>query len=1001
MPTPYEPELIFLGWDAPAVQLVGDRLLKLNQEDPDAFRRATIVTLTAPSAKRLREYVAEQIAEPILMPRIVQPGRLLPEKKNTEDEQLIAWVKTLQRLSPESYTTLLGEREGALSDRRALGTAHQLLRMRSLMEQEAQTPEEIYRKLEQNPDNTSPDQPFMDEESERWKEFSELCAEVDRLVPPNETVPQQPRPKEESMIILAALPELSARLRKTLENVLAERPGHVKVWVNAPEEERIHFDAWGMPVTEHWSDRPLDIPEESILKPADDAQDFGVKAVREAGGCPSDEVVLGLCDPSFSSDLCTAFAHAEGNRWRLQLSAGRKLTTVDAAQLPARLLHYVETAKQLPLSKKSASPLDIVDSEYVFAFLDLLRTGVLLRNTPAEGSMDATLDEVISENLPGSVQRFLDLLRKKNVDCFRRARQLYDLAQKCLASSTLPEALTEFADIIESSCPEPSPDTLLISTAMREAVQVCAAPDVTPELTLLMLQQRFESATCRPDQPDENEEPTVETVDWIELPYTRGERLLLLGLHEGCVPEAGGNAGFLTEKLKELVGLPTQNSRSARDAFLLTALLKSRGAAENVRILTARQGMEDDPIAPSPLLLRFPEDHADDLVKRVQKLFSDPEEAKEPKVYEQFRLLRQTASSPAPVQTTEGNEEKHPMESIELIAQGKPNPFSADSPFSPSLIKDFLTCPLRFWLNKLHGISPSDAYKDSTRELQANTYGTILHRILKQLVERYPELPQGDELDSLNREINEYARELLQQEFGAYAADRKDSLPVFLQNQRETMGESLKLFVDCHVKDLSEGWCCKHLEWSVNPDLDLPDGSLAHLKMIIDRVDYNLDKNTYRIIDYKTSGDKPQEKHLKTIQDKVFFEKRMKDLPTLKGENDTLKRWVEVQLPLNAYALMRLENPDTLPELAYYNLPRGKNVEYNVFKYSRKKLTAEVIESGIETARLAIDLIRRGLCLYSREDFGETPNDSTRDFLSFGTPAIDDHLRDVCGLSSK
>ena len=110
MSTPYEPELIFLGWDAPAVQLVGDRLLKLNQEDPDAFRRATIVTLTAPSAKRLREYVAEQIAEPILMPRIVQPGRLLPEKKNTEDEQLIAWVKTLQRLSPESYTTLLGER---------------------------------------------------------------------------------------------------------------------------------------------------------------------------------------------------------------------------------------------------------------------------------------------------------------------------------------------------------------------------------------------------------------------------------------------------------------------------------------------------------------------------------------------------------------------------------------------------------------------------------------------------------------------------------------------------------------------------------------------------------------------------------------------------------------------------------------------------------------------------------------------------------------------------
>ncbi len=987
----YEPELTFLGWDAPAVQLVGDRLLELNRENPDAFRRATVVTLTAPGAKRLREYIAERAAEPILMPRIVQPGRLLPEKEGKENEQLIAWVRALQRLSPESHTTLLGEREGTLSDRRALGTAHQLLHLRTLLEQEAQTPEAIYRKLEQRSGDTSPDQPFMDEESERWKEFSELCAEVDRLAPPSEPEFRRPRPKEESMIILAALPELTARLRETLEDVLAERPGHVKVWVNAPEEERAHFDAWGMPVTEHWSARPIDIPEESILKPADDAQDFGARAVREAVGCPSDEVVLGLCDPSFSSDLCTAFAHAEGNRWRLQLSAGRKLTTMDAAQLPARLLHYVETANQLHLSKKGTSPLDIADSEYMFAFIDLLRTSVLLRNTPAEGAMDATLDEVISEKLPGSVRRFLDLLRKKNVDCFRRAQELCDLAQKCLAPSTLPEALTKFADIIEGSCPEPSHDTLLISDALREAAQVGAAPGITPELTLLMLQQRFENATCRPDQPDENDEPTVETVDWIELPYTRGKRLLLLGLHEGCVPEAGGNAGLLTEKLKELVGLPTQNSRSARDAFLLTALLKSRGAADNVRILTARQGTDETPIAPSPLLLRLPEDHADDLVKRVQKLFSDPGEAKEPKVYEQFRLLRQTASSPVPVQTTGENDEEYPMESIELIAQGKPNPFSADSSFSPSLIKDFLTCPLRFWLKKLHGISPSDAYKDSTRELQANTYGTILHRILKQLVERYPERPQGVEPNSLNREINEYARELLQQEFGAYAADREDSLPVFLQNQRETMGESLKLFVDCHVKDLCEGWRRVHLEWPVETELDLPDGSLAHLKMTIDRVDYNPDKKIYRIIDYKTNDDTPQKKHLAIIRNKEFFDTRMKDFPVYREK----KRWVEVQLPLYAYALRQLENPNTLPELTYYNLPRGKNVEYNVFKDNKKELTAEDIESGVETARQAIDLIRRGLCLYSCEDFGE----EISDYLSFGTPAIDDHLRDVCGLS--
>ena len=48
----------FIGWHRPAIELVAEKLLTLNEHEPHRFRRATVVVPTSGSGRRLREYMA-------------------------------------------------------------------------------------------------------------------------------------------------------------------------------------------------------------------------------------------------------------------------------------------------------------------------------------------------------------------------------------------------------------------------------------------------------------------------------------------------------------------------------------------------------------------------------------------------------------------------------------------------------------------------------------------------------------------------------------------------------------------------------------------------------------------------------------------------------------------------------------------------------------------------------------------------------------------------------
>ena len=68
------PKIEFLGWNAPAIELVATKLLNHleNEETAAQYRRATVVVPTAESGRRLREYMAENAKnKALLLPRII------------------------------------------------------------------------------------------------------------------------------------------------------------------------------------------------------------------------------------------------------------------------------------------------------------------------------------------------------------------------------------------------------------------------------------------------------------------------------------------------------------------------------------------------------------------------------------------------------------------------------------------------------------------------------------------------------------------------------------------------------------------------------------------------------------------------------------------------------------------------------------------------------------------------------------------------------------------
>lgn len=973
------PKLHFLGWDKPAIELVAERLLShlTNPVTVHQYRRATVVVPTAESGRRLREYMAEKAGKPILIPNIKQASRLISyEKEYSEIQEYAAWVQILNNEnSHKEWPTLFPTRpRSQLSWSHGMG--HQLMQLHSKLDEACLSPEQIAQDL---------DKQNNEREASRWREIADIFHKVESLLSEWGFTPEAELRQAAfqatvdklagQLLIVACLPQMSERFRRLLDAV-TQRQGDVHIYIHAPGEHqgklmRGYFHArYGTPLS-IWQGEPINIPDEALQVVADGGG-MTLAALRACEHHTSEQVVLGCCDASFAPMLRQGFSNAG---WTLNMPEGRSFLTSDAGQLAGQLLRAHSHAPRLHATEA------------------LLRNAALQRSfgfAPNDQlHFNTWLDKELQEKMTTGTEVLLKhayAQKDTHPEFVEYLRHIEQLLKQVSHLETLPQALQQlgnsmqraYTDSLDARMMEAFAQLLQEVADTLKKYRIFRSSEEVLTLLQSLINQNAAKELSMVSTP--REQTALDASGWMELPYCRGSRLILCGMHEQCVPERPSVDAFLPESLcKHHDELPSMGQRLARDSFMLTALLHAY--PHNTHILVAQTADDGTPIVPSQLLLRYPDTQKEQLLSRINTLFT-------PKAPDTQGVSPGVWRMRTPV------EQVVAMEHVSLLKPGLESPWAdLKKPFSPSSLASFLTCPLRFWLDKLLGLNPQDGYEEGKTALNAAEYGTMLHKVLELTVRDCAADMDADA-------ITEKALAHLDAEF-THKYGNSPSMPLLAQKKMQE--SSLRAFAEHHAKDLQAGWEHVYLEhhvekqgWSIEGDI------IFH--MTIDRVDRKkkADGSGYlwRIIDYKTGDYKPQAKHREKLNPEQvdLFERFMPDFPLMqkevKGKIDEEPqscsyRWKELQLPLYAFWLMDTHRiPPEDIEVGYYLLPRNKKE----CKYEAWVISQEEMDSAMTWVKAAVRLIRAGRCLVSAESLGLSA------YSEFGALAPEGDPRRMMGL---
>jgi ATP-dependent helicase/nuclease subunit B len=364
----------------------------------------------------------------------------------------------------------------------------------------------------------------------------------------------------------------------------------------------------------------------------------------------------------------------------------------------------------------------------------------------------------------------------------------------------------------------------------------------------------------------------VEIQGWLEAPWSAAALKIIAGCREGALPSGTHEDAFLPDQTKKRLGLVSQDARFARDAYLLSCLIHS---GSRVLLGTSRFRSQGEPNRPSRLLFACGDE---ELPRRSR------------------RLLR--PSLPAKRQ------EKKASWTLELPVREKTVEAIRATGF-----KNYLQCPLRFYLQNVCGIRDFDP---EAREISPRDFGTVMHKVLEEYGgnEATKDLDDSAEIARVfDRKLDEVAKRFYGDLFS----------PVVLV-QLESMRARLRSLAPLQAQARADGWEFIATEKAVGKH-DKKPAKIGPLTLTgtMDRVEVNRREGRVRVLDYKTFGSAttPAKTHLATKRDRS-------DVPTAACTYDGKSAfWKDLQLPLYRYLVPHIweEHKDKEIEVGYVLLP--------------------------------------------------------------------------------
>jgi ATP-dependent helicase/nuclease subunit B len=891
------PSRVFLDWSAPFLPgLTAWLLAQATGPGAPDLSGFTVVLPTAQAGRRLRESLALAAGETgLLSPVVVTPEVLIawgteavPDLAGC-GELIAAWAAVLAELPLEDWRDLFPIDPVSQDVAWAVQAAGDLLKLRRTLEEGARTLTMAARDL-------GPAQ----QEAARWQALARLEALAtarleaggwkDFTAARLAAADRPALPEDVRHVVLAGVPDCIRLVRRALRSLLDQRLAAVTVVVHAPAAEAGSFDGWGRPLPEIWTSREIALPQGndsiSLVAGPEEAARLLVEQLSSRGAA-----AIGAADPEISAPL------------RQQASA-MGIAVYDPDGVPL-LEHEVSWLMRTLTS--------LLRSDAWTAAGQLLRVpDVLAAAGAAAGARDGLSvlqewDEFQAARLPQTLTQAMPLASHWAQE--RQARKQTSAAADVeVKQPVLPGILTWFRGMMEDLENGPLPqrlDEFLETvyhdrrfatglerqrftgalTAWQEAL-LSVERGALGFLPSLPAAARLDLAASlvRDARLYSGHAPEAQALHgWLELAWQDEPDLMIAGMNEGRVPDSIQGDAWLPDSVRGLLDLKTNDSRLARDSYLLTVMIESRRAGGSIQLVASRRDAAGDPLKPSRLLLRCP---AAQLPARALRLFPREMEESRPK-----------AAAPSwkrawPLQVPP------PAESAPVFTR-----------LSVTAFGDYLKCPFRFYLKHVLKMAEYDA---SQAELDARAFGSLFHDVI-QCLHQDPVLRDSEDEAALTAFLHQAMHRVVERTYGA-----RLTIPVALQ--MDALRGCLTKAAGIHAAQRAAGWRFKEVEIDF-PKLPGSDDPVTisgvEIRGRIDLIEEH-PKDGLRILDYKTSGKAvtPRKAHLSKA-------KQEEDEPDWKfiQVDGVVHSWQNLQLPL--YANIMSTHYGKPVAVGYVNLPRA------------------------------------------------------------------------------
>ncbi len=830
---------IFLDWNRPALtEVVQWAKQQYCRESSWDMQHVRFVFPGRRAGRRFEELLLAETDHVIQMPDVLTVG-LLPEQLYEPRREFasdliqeLAWSQALQELPQEDANVLLRSmpQTGDFVHWRSLGQL--LCRHHTELAADGLDFSDVVSRAGTLSNFDEHDRwTILRDVQERYLEILDQLELWDRQTARLVAIEQQECHTDKDIILVATVD-----LNRTLKQMLEQVSDRVTCLIHADRNDSERFDEFGCLRPECWRDVTIPLANESIrlVNDATGQVDEVARILHSLDGrYRADQIIVGMADETLLSELRPRLEH-----WGVPCRPAIERTIAQSA--PYRLLEsltdFLDAPQLDPLAALVRHP-DLFDwlscQEQQRDWLIEL-DHILASRFPAD--LDQ-LQQLAAETESESLVRMLDMLFG--------LLDLFDEGMKDL--STWPERIREVLLIIYGDRdfdPRHLADrvTLAALKVMRKALHEIRhlpnplSAEVTAGQALRLLLESVASEIVPPDpSPD-----SMELLGWLELPLDDAPVTIITSFNEGFVPKSVNSDLFLPNRLRQVLGIDDNERRYARDAYALLLILHSR---KDVHIIVPRRNREGDPLAPSRLL--FAAD-PEVIAERLQCF------------YERNDGSASSTALPDPLHTER------------TTAQFTiPRPQTTCKPPQVMSITDFkryLACPYRYYLERVLQLERID---DLPAELSGGQFGDLIHEVLKQFGTSQVSSSTSE------KEIRDYLEDCLRQTVEAWG---ENHTPAF-QIQIEQVRKRLIAFAGWQADHASLGWHIKYIETPQNRkpvSCRINGESSILIQGRIDRIDYLPDKQSWMLIDYKTSKNavSPDKAHRKN------------------------QSWIDLQLPL-------------------------------------------------------------------------------------------------------